>query len=406
MSCDILLLNATTVDGAGKQFAAQALAIANGNIIWRGSTEHVPAHYLLGAYEKKDCQGSLVTPGLIDCHTHLVYAGNRSDEFRKRLEGATYVDIAHAGGGILSTVRQTRAVSEEELLMQSLPRILALRAEGVSTVEIKSGYGLDLETELKMLRVARQLGELAGVRVRTTFLGAHALPKEFAGQSQLYVDYLSNDVLPAAVEQGLVDAVDMYCEGIAFSVLETEQVFRAAAALNLPIKCHAEQLSSIGATSLAADLGALSCDHLEYLDDVGVAAMAKSGTVAVLLPGAYYYLRETQKPPVDKLRAAGVDMAIATDCNPGTSPTTSLQLMMNMACQLFSLTIPEVLSGVTKQAARALGVLQETGELAVGKAADIVCWSCKDSAELCYTFGYPMPHTLMIAGKWCEEHHE
>lgn len=401
MLCDTLLLNATTIDGAGKQCEAQALAIANGKIVWLGRTEQVPEHYLLGTHEKKDCAGLLVTPGLIDCHTHLVYAGNRSDEFRKRLEGATYADIARAGGGILSTVKQTRAVSEEELLLQSLPRILALRAEGVSTVEIKSGYGLDLETELKMLRVARQLGELSGVRVRTTFLGAHALPNEFAGQSQWYVDYLCNDVLPVVAEHGLLDAVDMYCEGIAFSVRETEQVFRAAAALKLPIKCHAEQLSSIGATSLAADFGALSCDHLEYLDDSGVAAMAKSGTIAVLLPGAYYYLRETKKPPVEQLREAGVGIAIATDCNPGSSPTTSLQLMMNMACQLFSLTIPEVLSGVTKQAARALGITQETGELAVGKAADLVCWSFKDSAELCYHFGYPLPHAMMIAGKWC-----
>lgn len=401
-----LLLNAATIDQMGIQKCEQALAIADGRIAWCGDMNKIPAEYTPSITspgfgdEVMDCQGNLITPGLIDCHTHLVYAGHRADEFKMRLEGVSYAEIARRGGGILSTVQQTRAVSEEELFQQSLPRILALRAEGVTTVEIKSGYGLDLTSELKMLRVARQLGEHSGVRVKATFLGAHAIPPEYKGNGQAYVDYLCEEVLPAVAEAGLADAVDVFCESIAFSLVQTEQLFARAEALALPLKCHAEQLSNLGASALAARFKALSCDHLEYLDVNGAAAMAKANTVAVLLPGAYYFLRETRKPPIDLLRQAGVGIAIATDCNPGSSPTTSLRLVMNMACQFFSLTVSEVLSAVTYQAARALGISEKTGILAAGMEADLVRWSVNDAAQLCYYFGYPLPHATMVAGEW------
>ena len=408
LTSEKLLLNATTIDSAGFQSTDQALVIVDGLIRWKGHMKALPDHYKQFHVEApdnvlidiEDCQGHLITPGLIDCHTHLVYAGNRADEFKKRLEGASYADIAKSGGGILSTVRQTRAVSLDELLQQSLPRILAMRDEGVTTVEIKSGYGLDLDNELKMLRVARLLGEQSGVEVKTTFLGAHAIPEEYRGRNQAYVDFLCDDVMPAIAGEGLADAVDVFCESIAFSLAQTEQLFRQAEAYGLPIKCHADQLSNLGASSLAARFKALSCDHLEHLDEKGARAMALANTVAVLLPGAYYYLRETCKPPIDMLREARVGIAIATDCNPGTSPTTSLHLVMNMACQLFSLTVPEVLSGVTYQAARALGLAQQKGTLTVGMTADLILWSVKDSAELCYHFGYPLPHRRMINGHW------
>lgn len=398
--CDILLLHATILERDGCQQHGQALAINDGQIAWCGAMEDLPLEYRQSAHVVEDCQGNLITPGLIDCHTHLVYAGSRALEFKQRLEGVSYADIARSGGGILSTVKQTRAVSAEALLEQSLPRMLALRAEGVSTVEIKSGYGLNVAHELKMLRVARELGEISGMRVRTTFLGAHAIPPEYRGRAQAYVDYLCAEVLPAVAESGLADAVDVFCESIGFSLSETEQIFDIAQRMSLPIKCHAEQLSNLGASALAAKFGALSCDHLEYLDEKGVKAMAKAGTVAVLLPGAYYFLRERQKPPVELLRQAGVGIAIATDCNPGSSPTTSLRLMMSMACQFFSLTVPEVLSAVTFQAARALGIASLTGELVGGKAADLCRWSVRDSADLCYHFGSPLPHSLMVGGKW------
>ena len=401
---ELLLLNATTIDRVGLEHSTQALVVVDGLIRWCGDMHLLPVEY--EQFEAEDCQGHLITPGLIDCHTHLVYAGQRADEFKKRLQGISYADIARSGGGILSTVKQTRAASEEELLQQSLPRILAMRAEGVTTVEIKSGYGLDLPNELKMLRVARRLGELSGVRVRTTFLGAHAIPQEFQGRNQAYVDYLCADVMPAVAAAGLADAVDVFCESIGFSYAQTEQLFTNAQALKLPIKCHAEQLSNLGASTLAARFGALSCDHLEYLDEDGAAAMAQANTVAVVLPGAYYFLRETRKPPIDLLRKAGVGIAIATDCNPGSSPTTSLCLMMNMASQFFALTVPEVLSAVTYQAARALGIAELTGEIAVGMAADLLRWSVNDSAELCYHFGYPLPHATMIAGQWASLYDE
>ncbi|STY28671.1 imidazolone-5-propionate hydrolase [Legionella wadsworthii] len=398
-ACDKLLLNATTIDAQGNERTQQAIAIKNDRIVWCGDLEQIPMHFNT-AENKEDCRGQLITPGLIDCHTHLVYAGNRATEFQMKLAGMSYADIAKKGGGILSTVNLTRAASEEELTQQSLPRILALRADGVTTVEIKSGYGLDSKSEMKMLRVAKHLGELTGLRVQKTFLGAHAIGPEFQGNSQAYIDVLCDEMLPALCEENLVDAVDVFCESIAFSLKQTEQVFHAARKLNLPIKCHAEQLSNLGASKLSAALGALSCDHLEFLDEKSAYAMAEAKTVAVLLPGAYYFLREKQKPPIELLREAGVDMAVATDCNPGSSPTTSIRLMMSMACQFFSLTVPEALMGVTSHAAKALGLQHETGTIAEGKKADLILWSVSDSAALCYYFAYPIPHRMMIAGEW------
>ncbi|ASQ45297.1 imidazolonepropionase [Legionella clemsonensis] len=399
IDCERLLLNATTINAAGEECQHQAIAISNEHIVWCGDMANLPTDYKQHAIAIHECDGQLVTPGLIDCHTHLVYAGNRANEFKQRLLGKTYAEIAKAGGGILSTVRLTRAVSEDELFEQSLPRMLAMRAEGVTTVEIKSGYGLDLKNEIKMLRVARQLGAMSGIRVRTTFLGAHAVPPEF-NNAQGYTDFLCSDMLPAVAEAGLADAVDVFCESIGFNLAQTEQLFIRARALGLPVKCHAEQLSNLGASKLAAEFGALSCDHLEYLDNAGIVAMAHSGTVAVLLPGAYYFLREKRKPPVDNLRKMNIGMAIATDSNPGSSPTTSLTLMLNMACQLFGLTVAEALAGVTSHAAKALGLEQETGSIAVGLKADLIRWSTNQSAVLCYHFGYPLEHSTMIAGNW------
>ncbi|STX29552.1 imidazolone-5-propionate hydrolase [Legionella beliardensis] len=399
LACDRLLINAQTIDADGYLQTQQAIAIKDGLISWCGQEKDLPS---VNAVSREDCNNQLITPGLIDCHTHLVYCGNRAHEFKQRLEGATYSDIARAGGGILSTVKQVRAASQEELIEQSLPRLLAMRAEGVTTVEVKSGYGLDLMNETKMLTVARHLGKLCGMRIKTTFLGAHAIPPEFANNTQGYVDYLCADVLPAMAELELVDAVDVFCEAIAFSYKQTEQLFLQAQALKLPIKCHAEQLSNLGASKLAAEMGALSCDHLEFLDEVGAKAMANQGTVAVLLPGAFYFLRGTKIPPIALLRKLGIGIAIATDCNPGSSPTTSLPLMMNMACQFFGLTVEEVLAGVTTKAAKALGIEQEVGAIGVGLAADLVRWSVNDSSILCYHFGYPLPHVTMIAGHWID----
>jgi imidazolonepropionase len=399
-TCDKILVNASICTPQGLQKEKQAIVIAKGRILWCGNTRDLPQEYALQTACFEDCKDQLVTPGLIDCHTHLVYAGNRADEFKQRLEGVSYSEIARAGGGILSTVRQTRAASKDQLLQQSLPRLHALRAEGVTTVEIKSGYGLDLETEIKMLQVARQLSELTGVRVRTTFLGAHAVGPEFKQNVQAYVDHLCMDMLPAIAESGLADAVDVFCETIAFSLAQTEQIFIKARELGLPIKCHAEQLSNLGASELAASMGALSCEHLEFIDRKGIEAMAANGTVAVLLPGAYYFLRETHKPPVALFRELRVGMAVASDSNPGTSPTASLLLMMSMSCRFFGLTVPEVLAGVTHQAAIALGLRHETGAIASGLAADLVRWDVTDNAALCYHFGYPLPHSTMIAGQW------
>lgn len=386
---------ATMEHGYGELLDA-AIAVKDGRIAWFGPGDELPAS---GAV-LHDGQGCWLTPGLIDCHTHIVHAGNRSDEFEARLNGASYEDISRAGGGIMSTVRATRAASDDELLRQSLPRVLALLAEGVTTLEIKSGYGLDGDSEAKMLRVARRIGQQLPVSVRTTFLGAHALPPEYAGRADAYVDLLCARMLPALAGDGLVDAVDAFCERIGFTPAQTERVFAAAQALGLPVKLHAEQLSDLGGAALVARYEGLSADHLEFLSDDGVAAMARHGTVAVLLPGAYYFLRETQPPPVAALRAAGVPMAVSTDCNPGTSPMTSLLLAMNMACTLWRLTPQEALAGCTLHAARALGLQQETGSLAIGKRADFVLWRIARPADLAYALGLNPCAGVVHGGVW------
>jgi imidazolonepropionase len=362
-----------------------ALVVQGGLIVWRGAHDSLPAHFQ--ALPRHDGGGALVTPGLIDCHTHLVYGGQRAHEFAMRLAGATYEEVARAGGGIVSSVRATRAANEDELFASTAPRLQALLQEGVCAIEIKSGYGLNLEHERAQLRVARQLGQTFGVTVRTTFLGAHALPPEYAGRSQDYIDLVCQEMLPALAAEGLVDAVDAFCERIGFSLAETEQVFQAARALNLPVKLHAEQLSDMGGAALAARYGALSCDHIEHLSAEGIAAMKAAGTVAVLLPGAYYFLRDTHLPPMGALREAGVPMAISTDHNPGTSPTLSLLLMLNMACTLFRLTVPEALAGVTRHAAQALGLQHSHGHIALGQPANFVLWPLQDVAELAYWMG-------------------
>jgi imidazolonepropionase len=334
-----------------------------------------------------DCGGRLLTPGLIDCHTHLVYGGNRAAEFEQRLNGASYADIAKAGGGIMSTVHATRAASEAELLESALRRLESLLAEGVTTIEIKSGYGLDVETEVKMLKVARKLGNLRPVDVKTTYLGAHTFPKEFRENHEAYLKIVCDQALPRVAGEGLADAVDAFCEGIAFSVEETRTVFKAARALDLPVKLHAEQLSNLGGAKMAAGFNALSVDHIEYLDEEGVESISKSGTVAVLLPGAFYYLREKQAPPVAALRQHKVPIAIATDLNPGSSPVHSLLATMNMACVLFGLTPEEALLGVTANAARALG-LKDRGTIAVGQKADLALWDVKRPGDLAYPLGF------------------
>ena len=341
----------------------------------------------------------LVTPGLVDCHTHLVYGGQRANEFALRLAGASYEELAQAGGGIVSSVRATRAASEDELFASASRRLESLLAEGVCAIEIKSGYGLALEHERKQLRVARRLGAAHGVTVRTTFLGAHALPPEYAGRSADYIDLVCREMLPALAAEGLVDAVDVFCERIAFSLAETEQVFRAARALGLPVKLHAEQLSDMGGAALAARYGALSCDHVEHLSQAGIDAMQGAGSVAVLLPGAYYTLRDTHLPPVDALRAAAVPIAVATDHNPGTSPCLSLLLMLNMACTLFRLTVPEALAGVTRHAAQALGLQATHGVIAAGRPANFVLWDVQEAAELAYWFGQRPVRAVVRQGR-------
>jgi len=372
-----------------------AIAVEGDRIAWVGPRSELPEALERRCERRHDAAGALVTPGLIDCHTHLVYGGDRAHEFELRLGGASYEDIARAGGGIASTVQATRAATEDQLRAQSLPRLRALMAEGVTTLEIKSGYGLSLEHEAKTLRVARSFAGHEPVDVRTTFLGAHALPPEFAGRADDYIDEVLR-MLPALHEQGLVDAVDAFCERIAFSTTQTERVFQAATALGLPVKLHAEQLSDGGGAQLAARYGALSCDHLEWLGEQGAAAMAQAGSVAVLLPGAFYFLRETRVPPVDLLRKCGVAMAVSTDCNPGSSPCTSLLLMLNMACTLFRLTPEEALAGVTRHAAAALG-LKDRGVLAPGLRADFVLWDVREPAQLSYAIGFN-PHRQTVFG--------
>ena len=390
---DAIWLNArlATMADTGAPYGAiedGALAVRGGRIAWVGPRGELPDKPEVFAHVVHDCGGRWITPGLIDCHTHLIYGGNRAGEFEKRLEGASYEEIARAGGGIASTVEATRAASEEALFEAAQPVLRSLMAEGVTTIEIKSGYGLDTANEAKMLRVARRLGSTLALTVRTTFLGAHALAPEFEGRADDYIDAVCSEMLPAIAKEKLADAVDAFCEGIGFSRQQTRRVFEAAKAHGLPVKLHAEQLSNLRGAVLAAEYGALSADHLEHLDDEGVAAMAGAGTIAVLLPGAYYFLRETKAPPVDKLRAAGVPMAIASDSNPGSSPAGSILLMVNMACTLFRLTPEEALAGITRNAGLALGIGKRAGTLEVGKDADFVLWDIGEPAELAYRIGF------------------
>jgi imidazolonepropionase len=370
-----------------------AIAIKTGRIAWVGAEADLPLEY--ASLTKTSLQGRLVTPGLIDCHTHVVFGGNRAAEFEMRLKGATYEEVARAGGGIISTVKATRTATVDELIASALPRIDAMLAEGVCVIEVKSGYGLDIETELRMLRAARAIAKLQPVRIVTSFLGAHAVPPEYKDRSDAYIDDVCIPALRAAHADGLVDAVDGFCEGIAFSTAQMARVFDVAKSLGLPVKLHAEQLSNLGGAKLAASYGALSADHIEYLDEEGVAALAKAGTTAVILPGAFYTLRENQVPPFDLLRKHKVPMAISTDCNPGSSPMTSLLLAMNMGCTLFRMTPEEALLGATANAARALG-LKDCGTIEVGKRADLAIWNSEHPAELSYRIGFNPLHTRLF----------
>ena len=383
---DLLIVDAhvATMERGYGAIRDAAVGVSGDRIAWVGPRGDLGSD--VEATTVLSCAGDWLLPGLIDCHTHLVYAGNRANEFERRLNGATYADIAREGGGIAATVRATRAASEDDLAQESMPRLASLASEGVTTVEIKSGYGLDTATEAKQLRVARRLGAEAGVDVRTTLLAAHSLPAEYAGRADDYIDYVCRETIPAIAAQGLADAVDAFCESIAFTRAQTERVFRAARLQGLPVKVHADQLSDMDSARLAAQFGALSADHLEHTSDAGIAAMAASGTVAVVLPGAFYALRETKLPPIAALRAAGVPIAISTDCNPGTSPVTSLVLMVSMACTLFRLTPEEALRGVTVNAARALG-LHDRGVIAPGKRADLARFRIAEPAELAYRIG-------------------
>ncbi|MCA8243299.1 imidazolonepropionase [Burkholderia sp. AU32262] len=367
-----------------------------GTIAWLGALSALPHGY--AHWRREDLHGAWVTPGLVDCHTHLVYGGTRADEFAQRLAGVSYEEIARQGGGIVSTVRATRAADETTLFVQAAARLQPLLAEGVTAIEIKSGYGLDLASERKMLRVARQLGERFPVSVYTTCLGAHALPPEYAGRADAYIDEVCDRMLPTLADEGLVDAVDVFCERIGFSLAQTERVFEAATRRGLPVKLHAEQLSNAGGTALAARYRALSADHLEFLDEAGIEAMKAAGTVAVLLPGAYYFIRETQLPPIELLRKHGVPIALATDHNPGTSPLESLLLTLNMGCTLFRMTVPEVLQGVTRHAAAALGRADRHGALEVGRQADFAAWSVGSLAELAYWIGRPLCEQVVRGG--------
>lgn len=398
MRCDRLWKDArlATMAGDGLGLVEDGLIAAlDGRILHAGPAAAAP-HF--DAAETIGCDGRWITPGLIDCHTHLIHAGNRAHEFELRLAGASYEEIARAGGGIVSTMKATREASEDALIASALPRLDALIAEGATTVEIKSGYGLTCEDELKMLRAARRLGDERPVRIATTFLGAHALPPEYAGDADGYIDAVCAEMMPAVALEGLADAVDAFCEGIGFTPAQTQRVFDAAAAHGLPVKLHAEQLSNLHGAALAARAGALSADHLEYLDEAGIAAMAAADTVATLLPGAYYFVRETHLPPIDALRAAGVPIALATDCNPGTSPLSSLLLVMNMGATLFRLTVDECLAGVTRNAARALGLAGEIGTIEAGKSCDLAIWDIERPAELVYRMGLNPLHARIWKG--------
>lgn len=393
LQCDRLWRNARLarcIQNAEPIIENGLIAARNGRIIFAGAATDAPA---FDAAIATDCEARLITPGLIDPHTHIVHGGNRAHEFELRLQGASYEEIARAGGGIVSSMRASRAATEADLVATALPRVDALIAEGVTTLEVKSGYGLTLADELKMLRAARTLAGQRPIRIVTTFLGAHALPPEFAGNPDAYIDLVCKEMIPVIAASGLADAVDAFCEGIGFTPAQTRRVFEAAKAHGLPVKLHAEQLSNLHGAALAANHGALSADHLEHLDAAGIAAMARAGTVATLLPGAYYFVRETQLPPVAALRAAGVPIALATDCNPGTSPLTSILLAMNMAATLFRLTVDECLLGVTRNAAQALGLAAETGSLESGKSCDLAIWHVERPAELVYRMGFNPLHS-------------
>ncbi|UOA32499.1 Imidazolonepropionase [Sulfitobacter sp. DSM 110093] len=391
-------LTAATLDGAEPYGMIEdaAIAIAGSKIAWVGPRVDLPRAYRDQPTESLGHR--LVTPGLIDCHTHIVHGGDRAREYEMRLEGASYEEVARAGGGIVSTVTATRAASEADLLADALRRVDVLIAEGVTGIEIKSGYGLDIDTELRMLRTARAIGQQRPIRVRTTFLGAHAVPAEYASRADAYIDEVCIPALRAAHAEGLVDAVDGFCEGIAFQPAQIARVFDVAQELGLPVKLHAEQLSNLGGAKLAASYGALSADHIEYLDGDGVKAMAKAGTVAVILPGAFYTLRETQAPPIDLLRKHGVPMALATDINPGSSPLNSLLLTLNMGCTLFRMTPEEALRGATQHAARALG-LECCGMIRTGLRADLAVWDIKHPAELAYRIGFNPLHSRIFGGQ-------
>jgi imidazolonepropionase len=394
----ILLTHATVATMAGGYglLTNAAVAVQGDKITWVGPMDSIPAAYR--AYDAHACDDLLLTPGLIDCHTHVVFAGNRADEFEARLNGASYADIARAGGGILSTVTATRAASADELLAQSLPRVDQMMATGATTIEVKSGYGLDITSELTILRAARRIAGLRNVTVKTTHFAAHAIPPEYTGRADAYITDIAIPSLQMAHAEGLIDAVDAFCETIAFTPAQVERVFKAAKALNLPVKLHAEQLTDQGGAALAARYNALSADHLEYLSDHSIHAMTSAGTIAVILPGAFYTLRETQIPPIAALRAAQIPMAIATDCNPGSSPMTSLPLAMNMACTLFRMTPVEALLGTTINAARALG-LHDRGTIAPGMRADLCLWNAAHPAELAYRIG-TQPRKRMCGGRF------
>ena len=399
---DRLWLNANLVTMADAQgyglIANGAIACKSGRITWIGPQAALPDAPDSLAIDIVDAGSRLMTPGLIDCHTHLVFGGNRSGEFELRLEGASYEEIARAGGGIISTVKATRQADEEALYESASARLKNMQSEGVTTIEIKSGYGLDIDSEAKMLRVAQSLERDNPVRVQKTFLGAHAVPPEFAGRTDDYLGHVIDDMLPAIAAMNLIDAVDAFCENIAFSATQVARLFDAAHALGLPVKLHAEQLSDCGGSRMAASHGALSVDHLEYLDEADIPLLAKHGTVATLLPGAFYYLKETRLPPIDALRAAGVPMALATDCNPGSSPITSPLLILNMGCTLFGLTPAEALRGMTINAAKALGRHPDIGSLELGKAADLAIWNIDHPAELSYWIGANALHQSYFAG--------
>jgi imidazolonepropionase len=389
---DTLWMNANlaTMCAGGAPYGAVrdgAIAISGGKIAWAGARADLPGQPEKIAAQVLDARRAWVTPGLVDCHTHLVYGGNRANEFEMRLGGATYEDIARAGGGIVSTVRKTRAASDAELTATASARLKRLMAEGVTTIEIKSGYGLDMGTEIRMLRVARALGEAAPVTVKTTFLGAHAMPEEFKGRADAYIDFVADDVLSEVAKAGLADAVDAFCEVIGFTPAQTMRVFDAAKAHGLPVKLHADQRSDFGGAALAAKYGALSADHIEFSSETGIAAMGAAGTVGVLLPGAYYFLREKQLPPVEALRRHGVPIAIATDSNPGSSPLLSILMAMNFACTLFRLTPEEALAGITRNGAKALGMGNTHGTIEAGKVADLAFWEVDSPAELAYAMG-------------------